>query len=129
MTFEPCLVPSVASYRGGSLLPSINLPLSRHAAKSVDIKLLVLMQPKKTHPMWLNVAQCDHPFRCRLPYFIPHIVPFGYPSSFIPSNVGNVGGLRDKPASLPSFTASSMTCIKTMSINVHVFRPNGPLLL
>jgi hypothetical protein len=42
--------------------------------------------PRKTLPVALNAAQSDPLVHGRLPYFIPHIVPFGYPSSSIPSN-------------------------------------------
>ncbi len=40
------------------------------------------LEQRKTHAMWLT--QCGSvrlSRRGRLPYFIPHIVPFGYPSS------------------------------------------------
>jgi hypothetical protein len=45
----------------------------------VNLRHLLPWEPTKNA---FNVAQCDHPVRGRLPYFIPH------PSSFIPSNVG-----------------------------------------
>jgi hypothetical protein len=63
------------------------------------------------------------PHRLPLPFFIPHIVLFGYPSSF--PMWGNLGD-HPTPSVVPHH---SLTCTKTMSINVHIFRSRGSLLL